>query len=461
MDLSRWPIRWRVTAAFASALAVVLAGVGAFLYLRVSQELDRAVEQGLLARAAEISGPVSRGDLPRQQPPSNLLDAEESLAQVLGPDGSILASSAPVELQLLSPEQVREALAGATFFDRPEDVVFDDDLRLLAAPVESRSQTMVVVVGASLDDKEDALTALGLAEVIGLTGALVVASAAGYLVAGLALRPVETLRRRATRITALELAATTGPPLPVPPTQDEIGRLASTLNDMLLRLRDAQAVERAALDRERRFVAEASHQLRTPLSVIKSEVELAELEPAAEGQPTATLRSIGEEVDRLTRLTGQLLTLAASEEQQPALDSEPALVAELLERVGDMHRSRAVREGRAITVSAPPGLEVSADELLVSALDNLVDNALEHGRGDVSLTGTAVDEGVRLGVRDQGQGIPEELATQAFERFRKGAGSPGSGLGLSIVQAVARLHGGTLRAGPGPDVSITLPRGGR
>lgn len=455
--MRRWPIRWRVTAAFASALAVVLAAVGAFLYLSVSRELDRAVERGLLARATEISGPVSRGDLPRQQPPSNLVDDDESLAQVLRPDGSVLASSAVVELQLLTPEQVRRVLAGPDFFDRPGDVLFDDDLRLLAVPVEGRTGPLVVVVGASLDDKEDALTALGVAEVVGLIGALVVASAAGYLVAGLALRPVETLRQRAARISAPELATSTGPPLPVPPTRDEIGRLAITLNDMLLRLRDAQAVERAALDRERRFVAEASHQLRTPLSIIKGEVELADLEPAGSGQPTATLRSIGEEVDRLTRLTGQLLTLAASDEQQQPRDSAPVPAGDLLERVVDMHRSRAVRDGRTLVATAAPGLQLPADELLVSALDNLIDNALQHGRGDVSVTATAVGAGVRLSVRDQGNGLPDELAGNAFERFRKGADSPGSGLGLSIVQAVTRLHGGTLRSGPGPEVSITLP----
>lgn len=355
----------------------------------------------------------------------------------------------------MTPAQLQRALTGAAFVDRPGDAAFDENLRLLATPVATPEGTLVVVVGASVDEKWEALTALAVAEVLGLVGALLVSSFAGYLVAGFALRPVEALRQRAAEITAGELASTTGPPLPVPDVDDEIGRLARTLNDMLEGLRQAQAAELSALARERRFVAEASHQLRTPLSIVKGEVELAELESAESGRQAAALRSIGEETDRLARLTDQLLTLAAHDENQLPLRKQCVLVSDLLERVADRHRSRALSVGRSITVTAPVGLQMSVDELLLSsALDNLVDNALHHGRGPITLTGTATEDGVRLDVLDAGE---KTLAADAFEPFRKGGSSRGVGLGLTIVQVVAQAHDGAVRSGPGSVISVTVP----
>ena len=453
--LRRLPIRWRVTAAFGGALALILAGVGAFLYLRMAGELDRALARGLIARAAEITALVSRGELPRPQPASNQVEADESLTQVLRPDGSIAASTSQLSVQLLTPTQAREALAGLRFVDRAGDVVLDENLRLLATPVQAPQGTMIVVVAASLDERTEALATLAAAEIIGLTAALVVSSLVGYGVAGLALRPVEALRRRATEITAVELASTSGPPLPVSGPDDEIGRLAATLNDMLVGLRAAQAAERSALERQQRFVAEASHQLRTPLAIIKSEVELADLAPAPATQRTA-LVSIGEEADRLVRLTDQLLTLAASDEDQLRVDKRQVLVADLLDRAAQRHRGRAAALGRSLSSTASSGLRLAGDELwLASALDNLLDNALEHGRGDIVLTGAAADGSVTLSVRDAGDGLGGQ--PDAFERFHKGRTSRGIGLGLSIVQAVAEAHGGSVAAGPGAEISIILP----
>jgi two-component system, OmpR family, sensor kinase len=218
---------------------------------------------------------------------------------------------------------------------------------------------------------------------------------------------------------------------------------------------------RAALQRERRFVAEASHQLRTPLAIITSEVELAQLAPSDPSAQAATLRSIGEEAQRMALLSDQLVLLAAGDEQRLVSPHEALVVDDLLQGAAERHRARAAELGRSITVSVDPGLVVPGDRArLEVALDSLVDNALQHGAGDIELGGQAAGGQVLLFVQDHGPGFPAGVASEAFERFRRGSRSSGTGLGLSIVQAVARAHCGRATIGPGTDgstVTISIP----
>lgn len=158
----------------------------------------------------------------------------------------------------------------------------------------------------------------------------------------------------------------------------------------------------------------------------------------------------------MTRLTDQLLLLAAQDERRLVGPREPVAVAELLAGVADRHRRAATGSGRAVEVTTAPGLVVYADRArLEGALDSLVENALRHGSGAIEITGVAGAGQVRLAVRDQGGGF----AYPTFERFRRGPGSTGSGLGLAIVAAVAEAHDGQVRIGPASSVTITLPSG--
>jgi two-component system, OmpR family, sensor kinase len=458
---SRLPIRWRVTAAFAAVLTLVLFATGAFVLARMAHELDDALETNLQVRAGEVAAQVDRPGLPLSRPGAPTLEADENVAQILRPDGSVVAASSFAGVTLVDPARLAAALRGPVLWDRPGDDVLDENLRLLAVPVTGEGGTFVVVVGSSLDERDEALGTLLVVEVVGLTAALVAASAAGYAMTGLALRPVEALRARADEITLTDLAPAERPRLPVPPAADEISALGRTLNTMLDRLAEARATERAALDNERRFVAEASHQLRTPLTIITSEVELAQLASSDHDGQAAALRSIGEEADRMARLADQLLLLAAGDEQRLVGPREPVQVAELLQAAAERQRAQAAALGRSITVRADPGLMVPADPArLEVALDSLVENALQHGAGDVELSGSATEGQVLLSVRDRGPGFPATVAAEAFERFRRGSRSSGTGLGLAIVQAVARAHGGQATIEPtadGSTVSISLP----
>ena len=399
MIIQRLPLRWRVTGAFAGVLVLVLLAVGGFVWWRMSSVLDQALDRDLRARAAEVGALVDQPGLALFPPGGPTLEADEKVAQILHADGTVVAASSFAGLRLVDPPRLHAALEGTVIWDRPGDEALDEDLRLLATPV-NRSETYVVVVGSSLDERNEALTALLGTGLVGVAVALLAAVAAGYATAGLALSPV-----------------------------------------------------RAALTRQRRFVAEASHQLRTPLAVITTEVELAELAPDPVTQGAA-LHSVGEEARRLTRLTDQLLLLVAHDERRLVSVRQQLPVPALLEAVAARHRRAVADHGRRITVTAEPGLIAYADEdRLASALDALVENALWHGVGIVALTGAAAGRTVLLRVQDEGGGF----ASSTIERFRRGPGSTGSGLGLSIVQAVAEAHGGQASVGPNSSVTITLP----
>ena len=257
----------------------MLVAVGAFLYLRLGVELDQSLDRGLRARAAEISSLVSRSLDGVARTDATGLESDESVAQILRDDGTVVASTSHAAVPLLDASQLRRARTGALFAERPGDEHVDEALRLFAVPVRARGEDFIAVAGASLDEKNEALSSLLVLELVGLAVALVVASAAGYVVAGVALRPVNAMRRRAAEITDQPDRR-----LPVPPVDDELGRLASTLNAMLDRLERARVAEREAIANERRFVADASHELRTPLTILKSEIEVALLGPRRRGR---------------------------------------------------------------------------------------------------------------------------------------------------------------------------------
>lgn len=452
------PIRWKVTTAFAGALLVVLTAVGAFVYLRLDVELSRTLDRGLKARADEVSAAVQRSPAGIDRADAPTFEPDENVAQVLRSDGALVAGTTEADFLLLDRSQLARARHGPVFAERPGDARLDEAVRLLAVPVQARGERLIVVVGTSLDEKREALAALLLLEVVGLAGALLVSSAAGYLVAGLALRPVEAMRRRAEAITDQPNLR-----LPVPPIDDELGRLGATLNEMLDRLSRARAAESAAISKERRFVADASHELRTPLTILKAEIEVALIPGRSAPELQSALRSNLDEVDRLCRLAEDLLLLAQSDEDGPPIRAEALVVAGLLEAVAARQRRRTSATGRRITTTAPPTLTVTADRgRLDQALTNLLDNTLVHGSGDVEVTAWQASDGLHITVRDQGPGFAEPFAGYAFERFSQaqdGRAGAGAGLGLSIVSAVAHAHGGTVEIGPGPGgcVHLRLP----
>jgi two-component system OmpR family sensor kinase len=443
------PIRLRLTLPFALAMAVVLAAMGFFVYVRVGGALLASIDQNLRAQAGESVDHLGRG--------RGVIDRDAAsgitVAQLVASNGRVL-QSVPAHLPSLSSATIRvRALDGKRVWWSSQIPGRSGDWRLLAVAARGHTNQAVLVVAQTLGPREDALHRLARELVLGGPAALALAILAGYLLAAAALRPVEAMRRRAAAITA----STPGTRLPVPSGRDEVSKLAETLNDMLQRLE-------AAFEHERRFVADASHELRTPLALLRTELELALRRPRSHAELEDALRSAAEETERLTHLAEDLLLIARSDQGELPVRRTRISAREVLEDVAARFEGLARERGRSVAVSSGADAYVDADpSRLERALGNLVDNALAYGEGAVELFVHVNGEGVELHVADEGPGFPPGFAARAFDRFSRAdeARSPGgAGLGLAIVEVIARTHGGRAavanRDGHGADAWITL-----
>jgi heavy metal sensor kinase len=447
MRLARIPLRVRLSLAFTGVMAVLLAAAGIALSLLVAHNLDSTIDDGLSARAGDAAALVRTG-----AGNGRLARTGEAFAQVLSSDGQVVETTPGAGDQpLLSPAEAARAQSRVVIADRRDRN--GAALRVYARPARARGRSVTVVVGEPLLQRERALDALHALLAIGGPLALLIASGVGYALAAAALRPVERMRRRAAAVTA----AQTGERLPVPPADDELGRLGRTLNEMLARLE-------VAFTRERAFVADASHELRTPLAILRMELELALRGHHTRAELEAALRSAAEETDRLSRLAEDLLVIARSDQGRLPVRPEPLDADDVLRRVAGRFETRAKAEGRPLAPEPAPGVIVQADPArLEQALANLVDNALRYGGGAVALSARHQNGAVELHVSDEGPGFPPAFLPRAFERFSRadeGRGGGSAGLGLAIASAVAVAHGGTAHAenrDAGADVWIVLP----
>jgi signal transduction histidine kinase len=451
--VSRVPIRLRVTLAFALASAVVLAALGYFVYARYDSELSEQIDQSLRTHGDDIASLVAAGDLARN---AKLLGREESFAQVLTPGGRIYATTPQLGANpQITPAESASAARESFIATRHRVRSISGQARLLARPARGpQGEKFVIVTAASLDDRNESLRNLRTLLLIAIPVALLLASAAGYVVSGRAFRPVEAMRRRAAAVSAAEPDQR----LPLPEADDEIRRLGETLNGMLGRLE-------AAIERERAFVDDASHELRTPLAMHKTELELALRYAKTPEEMRAAMTSAIVEVDRLIELAEDLLVIARSAEGKLALDLRRLGVGDLLGDVHERFSARMAEAGRSLVIEPADGLTVEGDRLrLEQALTNLVENAIEHGGGEITVRASESDGEVAIHVEDSGPGFAADFIGRAFERFSRGdpsRGGDGTGLGLAIVEAIVRAHRGSAHAanrdGAGADVWIELP----
>jgi heavy metal sensor kinase len=315
----------------------------------------------------------------------------------------------------------------------------------------------VLQIGLDRDEIDEALAALLAILVLAVPLVLLVAAGGGYLLAGRALAPVATITDLARRIDAADLNDRLDLDLP----DDELGRLARTFDEMLARIEDA-------FERQRRFTGDAAHELRTPLSLLRAQVDLALARPRSAHEYRAALRNLDRDLARLTDLVATLLTLARADAGRLTPDLAPFTLNETIMALLD-HTAPAARTSEVTLQAATVPTRLVADEaLLTRALLNLLDNALTHTPpgGTITVGCETKDKQVRLWVADTGPGIAPEHQARVFDRFyRVDTGRTrvqgGAGLGLAICKAIAEAHGGTIALtstpGQGTRIDLILP----
>jgi signal transduction histidine kinase len=451
------PIRLRLTIAFTIVMAVVLTATAFFLHLRLQAELDHNLSQGLHSRLQVVSTLLKQSDNGIEQAVKQGTEQAgegNGFAQILDRSGRVLGGTEELQHRsLLTPGELRRAASSTSSFDLNSDLADLGSVRLLAGPVETGEHHLVAVMGASLEDRNQALSNLRALLLIGEPVALLLAALAAYGAIGAALRPVEAMRTQAAAISSSDR----GKRLPLSPGRDELRRLGETLNEMLDRLE-------AGMTRERAFVADASHEFRTPLTMLKAELELLKQErPVGAAFDEAVTWAIGD-TNRLARLTDDLLALARADRDRLPLSQEAIDIPELLALVARPYRNEVLVAAAAPVDGSAPLTLVADKTRLVQALTNLVDNAVRYGAPPVRLSAIERQGSIELHVTDHGSGFPPAFISRAFERFTQADpshGSEGTGLGLAIVRTIAESHGGTAHAensaSGGADAWIAIP----
>lgn len=443
-------MRVRTTCAATLVVAVILAAAGVAFVLVQRHQLESALEGVAAQQAADSAtqiaqmGGVSSVDL------SGSGSGEQALVQVVTPDGRVLASSPSVEGE---PPVVDDRPApGAVTATRVESLVIGENepYVIVSRGVSVDGKDLIVIAAQSLETAERATSVVIGLLAIGCPVLLLLVATIAYWLTGRALAPVEAIQRRVAAISASDLDAR----VPVPDSEDEIRALATTMNSMLSRLQSAG-------EAQRRFVADASHEFRSPLTSIRAAHEIARLHPESVDW-SLTSTDVLAELDRLDRLVADLLLLARIDEHGLVMRWEDVDLDDLL--LDEAERLRR-QMGVEVDIRASPVRVTGDRHHLLRALRNLTDNAARHADKQIRLELVTSPETVDIHVADDGPGISGEDRERVFERFvrldpsRERSGG-GAGLGLAIARDIARAHGGDLTvctSAGGAELLLSLP----
>ncbi len=456
----RLGVRARLTLAATALVAVGLAAGAMLLTVALQRSLLRSLDESAHQQAAGVATLARTGNLPATIP----VAGGTSVVQVVDGRGRVRASSPGGDalVPLLAGAALADVRRGRAREVPGSRIGVDGRLRIVGAPAGTRSDPLTVLVAVSLNEVAGSVRVVVGALLVGAPLLVAGFAAACWLLVGSALRPVAALRRGAADITGTRTARR----LPVPVARDEVARLAITLNDMLDRLAVAGT-------RQRAFVADAAHELRSPLASMRTQLEVAQRHPEVTDLAETTADVLAD-VARLSRLVDDLLLLArlddggrqATDRARGSTVDLRALAAAAVARTRGRVPVRLV--STATDFAAP--VEVRADaDALDRVLDNLLANAVRHAESGVIVEVSRDGPAARVSVTDDGPGIPPEARARVFERFARvdesrSQDAGGSGLGLSIVREIVRAHSGDVRledAAPGLRAVVTLPSRGR
>ena len=458
-------IRIRLTIWYGGGLALIMILFASALYIVMSRalqdQLDRSLEEAALAANRSLEehrfGPfLLLDDMAQTFPELALID---KFFQIFGPQGRVTLQSANIKTRNipLSQTALQANLQGRAIF---ETVRFHDEIpiRLLSFPIR-RGENLVNIlrVGASLRPLEEMLSRLVFVLLIGSPLAVVVSMLGGWFLAGRALRPVDTITLAAQRIAGGDLTQrieTT--------SKDEIGRLASTFNDMISRLE-------SSIRQIRQFSADASHELRTPLTITKGETELALRKPRSPEVYREALESNLEEIDRMSRIVEELMFLSRADLGEVKVASDPVQLDALIQEIQLQAMVLGKDQEIETTLGQVEPLQIRGDEWrLRELLLNVVDNAVKYSSpgGTVQISLTQHHGMAKIMVQDHGIGMTPDEQRFVFNRFyrtdaARAHAQKGTGLGLSICKWITEAHHGTIEVtssfGQGSCFTISLP----
>ncbi len=417
-------VRITVIATVLTGVALTLSAI--LLVSAVENRLEDQVRADTKTAADRVVGAVQAGQSFQQ---AVAAPAPGVVVYIVGDGGNVLAASTGIAARgPVGPLTDPRLLAGAP-------VEFTQQF------VDTGGDPVKVVAASPLADVQRSVSELSRLLWVGIPVLVVLVGGLAWVLVGRALRPVERMRREVDEISHSTLHRRVAEP----PSGDEVARLAQTMNAMLDRLE-------GAADRQRQFVSDASHELRSPLTTIRTQVEVASLRPEAADWPAVTGTVLGE-VDRLDDLVGDLLQLARLDETGGVLTARADVD---LDEVVAAEATRLRSLGVAVDASGVSAARVLGDRGALARLArNLADNAARHARSEVALAVSAAGGEAVVRVDDDGPGVPAADRERVFERFTRldegrARGAGGAGLGLALVRAVAVAHGGSVAVLDGP-----------
>jgi heavy metal sensor kinase len=453
-------VRTRLTLWYAGVLAVSLIAFALLVYYAAANVFYERQDESLRSTAETVASAYIQ-ELEEEE---SIAKANEVvLAEMVFPNryvevtdaaGRVVAWSGNLAGHVLTiPQQtVNDARTRSISFT----VV--NHLRVAVVPLTAKKDLGYAAVAEPLSVIDEGLRRLRRYFFAGVPLILLLASVGGYVLARKSLSPISLMDQQTRRIKADSLSSR----LDVANKRDELGGLATTINDLLVRLE-------SSFKQQQRFVADASHELRTPLAVLRGETEVALAQPRSIDEYKASLNLIKDEAEQLSRIVEDLFILARQPFDTPAIMRERVSLDKVVGECARAAQVLAARKNLKLTVNANNPLSlIGDDELLQRMILNLLDNAVKYtpAGGEVSLDLNAHNGDARITVRDTGIGIPEKDQPHVFDRFyrvdkARSRAMGGAGLGLSIAHWIAEAHGGTIsvesQPGRGSAFTVELP----
>ncbi len=436
---------------------------GAFVYFSLARDLAATLDTALQLSAAQLlaavnyeNGQINVADSLPEDSAAADLSARGVTFRILDAQGNVIGGLGAYQALPRSDQALAAARRGESVYTTVTNSAGNDSLRLYSAPIIENGQPVgALQVAQSLANIQATLAQLLRALLVGGVGLIALAAGGGYWLAARALAPIDRITQTARKISVRDLAAR----LNLPATDDEVGHLAATFDLMLARLDEAW-------QRERRFVADASHDLRTPLAAMQAILEVTRHQPRSAPEYERALDDLAAETVRLQALTENLLQLARGDARANSARARVDLSL-LLTDVCDALRPRAQAKNLTFRCEIAPRLELDGDsDELTRLFVNLTENAIKYTeRGAVTVSARANGKWARIQIQDTGCGIAPQALPHIFERFYRADASrstEGAGLGLAIAREIALAHDGEISAhsvvGKGSTFIVSLPR---